>query len=480
MTPQGLSQLIYVIYDIFATILLWLFSFLIIDHFILITFHDSFLYHLHLHTSFLVIVVPIVIGTHALFGLYTLDRIYSYRLMGADVVKSAMISSILVLLITFLNQALDISQSILAPYLILSPFILLVSRLIARKHLSLVKKSKKAKEKIAIIGSGILACNVYHELNRLPFSNIKLLGFIHDAQHSPAYNLAPHLGLISQIHDIIAQLDIDTVFIALSIEESERTRELFFLLREQVVDVHMVPDVFDFYLINHSVANLGQLPVVNLSRKPIYGLNAVFKRIEDIVISAIALVLFFPLFMLIAMMIKLSSPGPILFMQERVGANGKPFMMLKFRTMHQPMEPAPSTIDQEKALSESDVRQKVFTQKDDVRITPIGKILRRTSLDELPQFFNVLKGDMSVVGPRPEQTWIVDKIKREIPMYMIKHKVKAGITGWAQIHGFRGSSTSLKRRIEFDLYYINHWSIWLDIFIVWKTIWKGLVHPNAY
>jgi exopolysaccharide biosynthesis polyprenyl glycosylphosphotransferase len=205
------------------------------------------------------------------------------------------------------------------------------------------------------------------------------------------------------------------------------------------------------------------LPVITLQGSPLHGWNIVLKRSTDLIGSLIARLLTLPVQGFIALLIKLTSPGPIFFKQERMGLDGKPFMMLKFRTM-QVDQPGDTVL---------------LTPIDDPRVTPIGKFLRRMSLDELPQFWNVLKGDMSVVGPRPERSWVVEEVRKLIPMYMLKHKMKAGITGWAQVSGWRGD-TSLEKRIEFDLYYIEHWSIWLDLKIMWLTIWQGFVHKHAY
>jgi len=206
------------------------------------------------------------------------------------------------------------------------------------------------------------------------------------------------------------------------------------------------------------------IPIVDLNATPMVGMNRLLKAAFDRILSSIILIVVAPLMLFIAILVKFSSPGPVLFRQQRVGWNGRPFMMLKFRSM---------------PVNVENVTGPVWAKSSDGRATKIGTILRRTSLDELPQFFNVLRGDMSIVGPRPERSVFVEKFKDEVPDYMKKHLVKAGITGWAQVNGWRGN-TDLGKRIEYDMYYIEHWSLWFDIKIVFLTIVRGFINKNAY
>jgi len=206
------------------------------------------------------------------------------------------------------------------------------------------------------------------------------------------------------------------------------------------------------------------LPILNLRNSPLYGWNMIMKRALDIAISLIAIALLSPFMLLIAVLIRLTSPGPVLYRQERMGIGGDIFHILKFRTM---------AVDAEAATGA------VWARKGDPRRTMPGSILRATSLDELPQLFNVLKGDMSLVGPRPERPVFIQEFRRKIPRYMLRHKMKAGITGWAQVNGWRGN-TDLVKRVEHDLYYIEHWSISFDLKILMLTLWKGFVNRNAY
>ena len=244
----------------------------------------------------------------------------------------------------------------------------------------------------------------------------------------------------------------------------DEARRVFDVLSQTLVDVRLVADVPALAGVTFTTTHFDGMPMIGLRESPHFGLNIVVKRVMDVVLSLLALIVLSPLLALIGVLIKLTSPGPIFYSQERCGLNGRTFKMLKFRSMR------------------ADAEQKsgaVWAVKDDPRKTKIGDFLRKTSLDELPQFINVLLGDMSIVGPRPERPIFINKFTKTIPNYHARHAVKAGITGWAQVNGWRGN-TSLRKRIQFDLYYITHWTPWLDIRILWLTIWHGFVNRNAY
>lgn len=257
---------------------------------------------------------------------------------------------------------------------------------------------------------------------------------------------------------------IDEIWIALPLRAEDRVKELLHELRHHTVCIRFTLDIFGLGLLNHSVTSLAGIPTLTINSSPMVGVNRMIKAIEDRILSAIILLLISPLLFMIAVAVKFSSPGPILYRQKRVSWNGKEFEMLKFRTM---------PVNAESATGP------VWARKDENRATKVGQFLRRTSLDELPQFINVLKGDMSIVGPRPERPVFVEQFKEQIPRYMQKHLVKAGITGWAQVNGWRGN-TSLQKRIEYDLFYIENWSFWFDMKIIFLTFFSGLVHKNAY
>ena len=292
---------------------------------------------------------------------------------------------------------------------------------------------------------------------------IKNLGFVDDRPGLMCGDLDV-LGGFADLPRLIQQYSIGHVFIALPLNRYGDARRVFDMLSQSLVEVRLVADVPDLAGLSLTTTNLDGLPVVGLRESPHFGLNIVFKRFMDILLSLFGLIVLSPLLLLVAVLVKLTSPGPIFYRQERCGLNGRLFAMLKFRSM---------------AVNAENQTGAVWAVKNDARRTWFGAFLRRTSIDELPQLFNVLMGDMSLVGPRPERPVFIEQFRRTIPNYMARHCVKAGITGWAQVHGWRGN-TSLRKRIQYDLYYITHWTPWLDLRILWMTVFHGIIHRNAY
>ena len=261
----------------------------------------------------------------------------------------------------------------------------------------------------------------------------------------------------------LAKTAVDEVWLALPLGNEHLIQESLHALRHSTAAIRFIPDLFTLQMINHSVSDVMGITMFNLSASPLVGLNLWLKWLEDKLLSLLILIAISPLMLLLAIGVKLTSAGPVFYKQERIGLNNKPFKLLKFRSM--PVE------TEKQAITWGGSAHKTTTA--------FGRFIRRTSLDELPQFFNVLKGDMSIVGPRPERTLFVEQFKEEIPDYMKKHLVKAGITGWAQIHGLRGD-TDIKARIEYDIFYIENWSLWLDIKIIVLTLFRGFINQNAY
>ncbi len=319
---------------------------------------------------------------------------------------------------------------------------------------------------IVIVAAGRLGRDIALRLARAPWSGLSVRAFYDDdpaltgtrvegiAVRGPIDNLA---------RDLVSE-PVDQIWIALPLRAETRIRELLTQLRQHSVEVRLVPDIFNFVLLNHSVTEVAGLPVINLTESPLSGVNRAIKGLEDFVLSLLLLVVMSPVMLLIALCVKLSSPGPVFYRQERVTWNGEHFEMLKFRTM---------PVDAETATGP------VWARTGEQRATPLGAFLRRSSLDELPQLLNVLTGDMSLVGPRPERPAFVEKFRQQIPGYMQKHLVKGGITGWAQVNDLRGD-TDLTRRIEYDLYYIDNWSLLFDLRILCLTLWHILKSHNAH
>ena len=275
---------------------------------------------------------------------------------------------------------------------------------------------------------------------------------------------APMLGGIDNLGRFVESRGVDLVWLALPMRDQPRISYALSQLKHSTADIKLVPDLFGLHLLNHSVEEIAGLPVITLQQTPLQGAARLTKAVEDVVLSALILVLISPLMLAICIAVKLTSPGPVFYRQERVSWNNKTFWMYKFRSM---------PVDAEKTTGA------VWAKPGESRSTRVGAFLRKTSFDELPQFINVLFGDMSIVGPRPERPVFVEQFKYQIPDYMKKHMVKAGITGWAQVNGWRGS-TDLSKRIEYDIYYIENWSLKFDLQIIALTVIKGFVNKNAY
>ena len=319
---------------------------------------------------------------------------------------------------------------------------------------------------IVVIGAGRLGKDIARRLAAAPWSGLSIRAFYDD---DPALagvqvdGIAVH-GTVDAVPRDLDAGNVDEVWIALPLRADARIRELLLHLRRHSVGVRLVPDIFNFALLNHSMTEVAGLPVINLAESPLSGVNRVIKGTEDFVLSLLLLIIASPLMLVIALGVKLSSRGPAIYAQQRVTWNGRHFMMRKFRTM---------PVDAEAASGP------VWSSPGERRATPFGAFLRRSSLDELPQLLNVLQGDMSLVGPRPERPEFVEQFRRQIPGYMQKHLVKAGITGWAQVNDLRGD-TDLTRRIEYDLYYIDNWSLMFDLRILCLTLWHILTSRNAH
>ena len=308
---------------------------------------------------------------------------------------------------------------------------------------------------IVLVGGGDLSTLIAKKIHKATWMGIKIHGVFSDKSESNKTDL-PYLGTLDDVLSYVEERGIDQVWITLPLKKMEIIEALCKQLHSVVSEVKLVPDISSLRLLNYSTSYLDGTPIINMSVSPMSSTNRLIKWMEDKTLSLLILIVVSPLLCLIALSVKLTSPGPIFYKQERIGSNGKKFQMLKFRSM---------PINNEAEIKWGNAQSK---QK-----TKIGSFLRRTSLDELPQFINTLKGDMSIVGPRPERTVFVDQFKYEIDHYMQKHLVHAGITGWAQVNGWRGD-TCLKTRIDHDLFYVENWSLWFDLKIIWMTLVGGI------
>jgi Undecaprenyl-phosphate glucose phosphotransferase len=357
--------------------------------------------------------------------------------------------------------AYEVSRVVWALFLVLNVILTFGSREVVRDLLERRWKAGIGLKRILIAGAGELGRLVAEKILQHRELGYQVVGFVDDRAGGDhlGYRGLPFLGTLSEASEIVQQERIDHLYIALPLDEHVKMLDLIESTSREMVDVKVVPDLVQFLALRASLEDLDGVPIINIHDVPLQGVNALIKRSIDIVISTFALIFVSIPSGIIALTVKLTSPGPVFYRQERMGLDGRPFTVYKFRSM---------LVDAE------DRTGPVWSRDDDPRCTPVGRFLRRFDLDELPQLWNVFKGDMSIVGPRPERPFFVDQFKHRFPQYMLRHKVKAGITGWAQVNGWRGN-TSLEKRIEFDLYYIENWSVSLDLKIMWLTLFRGLL-----
>ncbi|HLF02706.1 MAG TPA: undecaprenyl-phosphate glucose phosphotransferase [Anaerolineales bacterium] len=318
------------------------------------------------------------------------------------------------------------------------------------------------REQMLIVGTGDVARVVLQKIQWSPYLGYDVVGLVNGEDSPPELLGVPVLGQADDLPELIEKFDIDEVIIALPSASHEELIKLIGLCQRGKVSVKVFPDVFEIMAAGVTVDDLGGLPMLTVRNVALRGWNLMLKRAVDIAGAAAGLMIFSPLMLLISILIKLDSPGPVFFVQERVGLDGEPFPMLKFRSMRRGAEAAAT-----------------WTVKDDPRRTRLGALIRRISFDELPQLINVIMGEMSLVGPRAEQPKYVEEFQKRIPRYMERHREKAGLTGWAQVNGLRGD-TSIEERTKYDLWYIENWSLWLDLKIILRTLIRGWFDPAAY
>jgi Undecaprenyl-phosphate glucose phosphotransferase len=358
------------------------------------------------------------------------------------------------------NGAYQVSQIVWGLFLVVNVALTYASREAVREVLERRWRAGIGLKRILIAGAGDLGRVLADRMLQHRELGYQVVGFIDDRAGGDhlGYRGLPLLGTLADVADVVHAERVDHLYVALPIEEHSKLLELMETASREYIDVKVVPDILQFIALRSSLEDLDGLPVINMNDVPLQGFRAWIKRSLDVVLSLLAMLVLAIPFAVIAAIVKWSSSGPVFYTQERMGLDGRAFTVYKFRSMRHDAE---------------DSSGPVWAREDDPRATPIGRWLRRFDLDELPQFWNVLKGEMSIVGPRPERPFFVQQFKHRIPQYMLRHKVKAGITGWAQVNGWRGN-TSLEKRIEYDLYYIENWSVTLDLKIMWLTVVRGL------
>jgi len=363
--------------------------------------------------------------------------------------------------VSALSDFHPISRAVWLLFLGLTVTLTYASREIVRDLLHRRWRAGIGLKHVLIVGSGDLGRMVADRILEHSELGFKLVGFADDQaadNDAIGYRGLPVLGTVTEAPQICHAERIDEIYVALPLDEHLKMLGIVEFASRECINVHVIPDLLQFIALRARLEDLDGLPMIGINDVPLRGLNSLIKRLVDVALSAGVLAAGALPALVVAWLIKRSSPGPAFYAQERMGLDGKGFTVYKFRTM---------------VLEAEDTTGPIWARDDDPRTTKIGQWLRRFDLDELPQFWNVFRGDMSIVGPRPERPFFVEQFKHRIPQYMLRHKVKAGITGWAQVNGWRGN-TSLEKRIEFDLYYIENWSLSLDFKIMWLTVLRGV------
>lgn len=357
------------------------------------------------------------------------------------------------------------SRAFMGLFLLLDVMLVVASRVITRGVLQQLRLNGFNLQRILIVGAGSLGKEITQKLLAHRELGLEVVGFLDDdrGKIGRSYFGIPVLGSLKDLEPAIVSRNVDQVYLALPLEAHRKMMAALESMGNHFVDVKIVPDVLQYATLKASLEDLDGTPVINLSQTPLQGWSSLLKRGMDIAISVTAMLLLLPFFPVLIALIWREDRGPIFYRQERMGLDGKPFMIWKLRSMRTNAESSTGP---------------VWAIRDDPRRTWVGSFMRQWSIDELPQLWNVLRGEMSIVGPRPERPTFVNEFKHKIPDYMLRHRVKSGITGWAQVHGWRGN-TSIRKRIQYDLYYIQNWSLGLDLKILWMTLRSGIWH-NAY
>lgn len=412
------------------------------------------------------IVVPIYLMIYGSFKLYVPQRFKKVSDEVINILKANIIGLLTFILLLFALKIIDYSRYLLFIFAVISIIATSAERIIIRRELKNFRKKGYNLKHIIIVGVSDSTTDFLVKIDENLQWGYNVVGILDDNKiRGSKIRGKEVLGDISELEKFLAKLYIDDVFITLEMNEYDKLRDIIGVCEKSGARTNIIPGYYKYIPAKPYLEEIDGLPVINIRYVPLDNiLNKGIKRLIDIIGSSVALILFSPFMIISAFLIKLSSPGPILFKQERIGLNKKSFMMMKFRSMR---------------IQRSDEEKVQWTTENDPRKTRFGSFIRKTSIDELPQLFNVLKGDMSLIGPRPERPYFVEQFRSEVPRYMIKHQVRPGITGWAQVNGWRGD-TSIKKRIEFDIYYIENWNFWFDIKIIFLTVFKGFINKNAY
>jgi Undecaprenyl-phosphate glucose phosphotransferase len=414
--------------------------------------------------------LPLLLILWSLFSkrinLYRPRRIDHFSPELFDVAKCLTLTFIILIALIYLFRRFEFSRLAFFYFWVLGMLGLLSIRYFTRNILKKLRGGGYNLRFALIAGTGPLGQKLLEKIEFYPELGIKVVGFLAREKNEVGNMIkdVPVLGHYKDLERVIQERAIDMFFVTISINEYDSFEEMVHKVLGNLPEVKVVPASWEFIGLRGGLDELDGLPIVSLQGSPLFGWNRVLKRMIDLIFGGLFLIIASPLMFIISLLIKLTSKGSVLYKQERVGMDGQTFMMFKFRTM---------MVDAEKEVGP------IWAEANDPRRTPLGAFLRKTSLDELPQLFNVLKGEMSLVGPRPERPIFVEEFRNQVPSYMLRHKIKAGMTGWAQVNGWRGN-TSLEERVKHDLFYIENWSISFDMRVLFMTLWKGFFSKSAY
>jgi Undecaprenyl-phosphate glucose phosphotransferase len=448
---------------VISYLIAWLIQFQILDRMTGISFQ--------LYMSILILLVPIYLMLYTAFGMYTTMSVRRKRVEIGKIVAANSIGLLLVMAGMFFFRSVPVltnnySRMLLFYFYTINIFLESMVRNAIRLGLMRIRRSGFNIKHMILVGYSRATEEYIDRIKANPEWGYEIMGILDDnVECGMKYRGIEVFGKTEEISEILPQTAPDEIAITLGLSEYSKLEHIVAACEKSGVHTKFIPDYNNIIPTRPYTEDLMGLPVINIRHVPLTNtFNAFVKRGMDLAGGVCAIVLFSPIMLVTAIAIKLTSPGPLIYSQERVGLHNKNFRMYKFRSMD---------------VQSPKKERGAWTVPDDPRVTKVGKVIRKTSIDELPQLFNILKGDMSLVGPRPERPFFVEKFREEIPRYMIKHQVRPGMTGWAQINGYRGN-TSIRKRIEYDLYYIENWTPGFDIKILFLTIFKGFINKNAY
>ncbi|MCD7781836.1 MAG: undecaprenyl-phosphate glucose phosphotransferase, partial [Methanosphaera sp.] len=452
-------------FNVILDVVVLLVSTLFINNYFINKFLLSYLFTYNTIIIFFSVLIPSYVFFYYMIGLYKPQRTNRNILSEASKILQVNFLEYLFLSIMVTLDLIVVSVNFLVLFLVVNSIFAIIERSMLRRVLRAIRSHGYNIKYILIVGAGEVGIKLLETINRNDYLGYNVIGFLDDNVKGQVSGVDV-IGTVNDIEYILAEDNvIDRVIVSISPRHYKTLDTVMQSCEKMGIRADIVPDYYRYVTSNPSIELIDDIPLISVRFLPLdINYNKVTKRIMDILFSIVSMIILSPLLLIVAIIIKLTSPGPVIYSQKRVGKDGEEFRIYKFRSM---------------INSDDPIDEIHWTQKDDPRITNIGKIIRKTSIDELPQLYNILKGDMSLIGPRPERPYLVNKFQESVPKYMIKHHVKPGMTGWAQVNGYRGN-TSITKRIEYDIYYVENWSIMLDIRIFFKT-WAIIFRDqNAY